>query len=152
MKKKGAFFANACLLILLSCGGVWLFVDGVTRQLWDSSIGTISENTHQGANALNIQFEMDFEALERVWEYIEDFGNPENALKLYQKAEPDITLYICEEPDGQNGGGQDRTIREFFRENTKKRGLIDAHISSVTGENVFNILGNCETNVKLDAQ
>lgn len=139
MKKKGAFFAAVCLLILLSCGGVWLFVDGVTRQLWDSSIGTISENTHQGANALNIQFEMDFEALERVWEYIEDFGNPENALKLYQKAEPDITLYICEEPDGQNGGGQDRIIGEFFRENTKKRGLIDAHISSVTGENVFNI-------------
>ena len=57
MKRKRTFFAVGILSAAVLGTGTWMFVESVSSQLWQNSIHTITESTHQGANALNIQFE-----------------------------------------------------------------------------------------------
>ena len=64
--KKNWLLMLGLLVVVLSVG-VYGFVTGVSNQLWQASMRTIIESTHQGANALNVQFERDFEDLEQIW-------------------------------------------------------------------------------------
>ena len=70
MKKRGAFWIVLFLLLILLGGGTWLFITEVNDELWNSSVRTITESTHQGVNAINIQLEADFKLLEGIWKNI----------------------------------------------------------------------------------
>ena len=96
MKRKRTFFAVGILSAAVLGTGTWMFVESVSSQLWQNSIHTITESTHQGANALNIQFETDFDGLEIVWEKIADAAPDELAglLDLYNVVEPDAMMYF----------------------------------------------------------
>lgn len=135
--KKSIFFIIMPLLILLFGVGVWWYVSGVNGQLWMSSLRTITESTHQGANALNIQLEMDFTGLERFWDIIKESDNPQKTLELYQEVEPNVMLYL----QGQEMEDHkvDETVSSFVEDSFQERGVLDAHISSITGESVFHI-------------
>ena len=87
--------AAAFLSLILLGVGAWLFVREVSTLLWDNSIRTITESTHQGANALNIQFETDFNKLKSIGETI-TASEPdmlEDLLSLYRDTEPDVTVW-----------------------------------------------------------
>lgn len=131
--KKMLIYLGVVLLILGLSTGVWQFVEGVKAQLWDNSIRTITEGSHQGANALNLQLETGFDVLTRIWQHIENAKDPAAVLRFYEEVEPDIKLYLAGQP------GNDQVVADLLAENTLSHGLLDAHISSVTGENVFNI-------------
>ncbi len=134
MRKKEAPLAVALFLLLALCAGVWYFVDEVSGQLWRSSVRTIIESTHQGANALNLQFEAGFDMLERIRGNILGSGDPESVMRLYREIEPDVRLYLQgEEP------GQDQAVDEFLEATVLERGILGSHISSVTGETVFGL-------------
>ncbi len=132
MKKLLAYFVIVLLVLVLSTG-VWQFVEGVRTQLWTNSIRTITESSHQGANALNMQLENGFNVLSRIWQHIENAQNPEMVLRFYAEVEPDIKLYIGSDQTN------DQVVVDYLSGNTMKQGVLDAHISSLTGENVFNI-------------
>ena len=83
-KNKKFVFVVAALLILWFCIGAYSFVDGVQGQLWKSSIRTITESTHQGVNAFNIQLELDFDMLERIFRELETSEYPEHIVALYE--------------------------------------------------------------------
>lgn len=141
MKRAGTFFAAVAVLILALGMAAWRFVDQVSSQLWMNSIRTITESTHQGANALNIQLEGDFNALDMMWENIAQAKPSELKLilTLYQVVEPDVVLYFRDKGSVRENVEPDLAVSDFLKDTTLQRGLLDAHISSVTGENVFNI-------------
>ncbi len=137
MKSKKIPFTIILLLTLAFGLGIWQFVEGVSSQIRDSSIQTITESTRQSANALSLQFEADFDMLERIWQNIADADTPEAVLTQYQNIEPDVQLYLCGLRD--NHAKADSTVDDFLDAGSMQRGIMDAHISEATGENVFHI-------------
>ncbi len=139
MKKRNLFFGSIFLLILTFIAEVAHFTTEVKNELWINSIRTITESTHQGANALNMQFEMDFDTLHLLWEQISTSDTPETMSTLYKGVEPDIVLY---RKNTKNRGGMtevDQNVNTFLDKNDIEQGILDSHICTVTGDSVFNI-------------
>ncbi|MCI9390322.1 MAG: response regulator [Lachnospiraceae bacterium] len=133
--------AAAFLSLILLGVGAWLFVREVSTLLWDNSIRTITESTHQGANALNIQFETDFNKLKSIGETI-TASEPdmlEDLLSLYRDTEPDVTVWADRIGIPHEDPENDALLSTFLEQTPLKSGIVDAHINSVTGENVFNL-------------
>ncbi len=135
--KKNWLLLLGLLVVVLSVG-VYGFVTGVSNQLWQASMRTIIESTHQGANALNVQFERDFEDLEQVWRQLAQ-AEPEareEMLRYYQAVDPDLRFYQAKR---QQGGDKKATGYLSALREEQLAGLVPSHINSQTGENVFNM-------------
>lgn len=142
--KKGIIYIAALLVLMVGTGVcVWAFINGVNKQLRISSTRTITESTHQGVNALNNQMEMDFHELELIWENIThaDSSDIGSALERYNIVEPDVKLYLHGQKSSHTDqkNDKDKEVMSFLDETDREQGVMDAHISSITGENVFNI-------------
>ena len=95
--RKVILYIAALLVLMVSTGAcVWVFINGVNKQLRMSSARTITESTHQGVNALKNQLEMDFHELELIWGNINaaDSSDVGNVLDQYNIIEPDVKLYL----------------------------------------------------------
>lgn len=135
--KKNWLLMLGLLVVVLSVG-VYGFVTGVSNQLWQASMRTIIESTHQGANALNVQFERDFEDLEQIWRQLAQ-AEPEareEMLRYYQAVDPDLRFYQAKR---QQGGDKKATGYLSALREEQLAGLVPSHINSLTGENVFNM-------------
>lgn len=135
--KKNWLLLLGLLVVVLSVG-VYGFVTGVSNQLWQASMRTIIESTHQGANALNVQFERDFEDLEQIWQQLAQ-AEPEareEMLRYYQAVDPDLRFYQAKR---QQGGDKKATGYLSALREEQLAGLVPSHINSLTGENVFNM-------------
>ena len=135
--KKNWLLLLGLLVVVLSVG-VYGFVTGVSNQLWQASMRTIIESTHQGANALNVQFERDFEDLEQIWRQLAQ-AEPEareEMLRYYQAVDPDLRFYQAKR---QQGGDKKATGYLSALREEQLAGLVPSHINSLTGENVFNM-------------
>ncbi len=143
MKKKKTIIIIAILLVMTLMLGVssFLFVNGVNRQLWIHSIRTITETIHQGANSLNIQLKADFDVLEMIKADIVkgDSSKVDAIMDSYNIVEPDVNLYICDNINSDNHINHDREVCNYLDKVDLERGVLDSHISSLTGERVFNI-------------
>ncbi len=143
MKKKKTIIISAILavMILMLCVSSFLFVNGVNRQLWIHSIRTMTETIHQGVNSLNIQLEDDFDVLEMIKVDIikGDSSKFEDIMDSYNIVEPDIKLYIRNNIDLDNHIKHDKEVCKYLENSDLERGVLDSHISSLTGERVFNI-------------
>lgn len=140
MKKKKMMIITAFLLVSLGAG-TWLFVNGVSRELWMNSVRTITETTHQGGTALKMQLEADFTELEMISRSIaeENSDTFADTLARYRVVEPDVTVYFPDMESRHSDVKYDETVSRFLKEITQKNGIVDSHISSLTGENVFDI-------------
>lgn len=143
MKKKKTIIISAILFVMALMLSVssFLFVDGVNRQLWIHSIRTMTETIHQGVNSLNIQLEDDFDVLEMIKVDIikGDSSKFEEIMESYNIVEPDIKLYIRNNIDLDNHIKHDKEVCKYLENSDLERGVLDSHISSLTGERVFNI-------------
>ncbi len=143
MKKKKTIIISAILFVMALMLSVssFLFVDGVNRQLWIHSIRTMTETIHQGVNSLNIQLEDDFDVLEMIKVDIikGDSSEFEEIMESYNIVEPDIKLYIRNNIDLDNHIKHDKEVCKYLENSDLERGVLDSHISSLTGERVFNI-------------
>ena len=133
--------ASAFIGVILS-GMTYRFVDDVQEQLWEQSIYTILESTQQGCNTLRVQLEEEYRSLGNIAGYLKMTGQTEALdvlLKNYVRMDQDISLYR----EGGNclpsGTQADQTVAEALAGNEKDYGVLDPHISSVTGVNVFDI-------------
>ncbi len=138
MKRK--WLLLLVLLMAVLSAGVYAFIAGVSNQLWQASLRTIIESTHQGASALNVQFVQDFKGLQQIWRQLAQAAPEELAetLDWYQAVDSDIQLY----QDGrQPDANLDTAAADFLTSLSGQQpyGLIPSHISSLTGENVFNM-------------
>ncbi len=140
-RKKELHLIMALMLLLILSGGVLLFSNGISRELWTNSIQTMTEHMRQGANAINIQFETDFYKLETTKESILRVTSSvqKQILAPSKIIDPDVTMYLYDDDPDAEAVKQDYTVRQYLEKTDKERGILDSHINSMTGESVFNI-------------
>ncbi|GAA0792806.1 hypothetical protein GCM10008910_06640 [Faecalicatena orotica] len=142
-KKKIAVTA-VCVAALL-CTFTFLFVRGVKEQLWEQSVNTIAESTRQGCGTLKVQLTEDYQTMSTAAQNIEEISpgegdeDIEEAMSGYSQIESGISLYLSDGRCMPDGSVIDENAWNFL-ENTKQgKGIINPHISSVTGMNVFDL-------------
>ncbi len=129
------------VILLVLCAGTWLFVRQVNSQLWEQSIRTMTESIHQGVNALNMQLEMDFGELKAVGQNIAkaDCDELVEMMNLYHSVRKDVNIYLNGNQMLDENRKSDQVLIDFLEQTDREQGILDAHSSSVTGENVFHI-------------
>lgn len=138
--RRWFLFAAAGVGILLAAL-TFAFINEVREQLWEQSLRAITESTSQGENALEIQLREDFESVYAVKDYLESLpadkiGSAGEVIEAFSVAEQGVRLYF---PDGTcvpEYDGADQNLPDQFSGDS---GVIDPHISSATGVNVFNL-------------
>ena len=144
MKNNGKRIAFAAILVgAVLCLLTFLFIQSVKTQLWDQSVNTITEATRQGCNTLKIQLQDDNMTLDTVAERLKEYskqdtGELEAMLRYLRRLESGVSLYLedgsCIPEDPQ----KDETAADILFKKNIKSGIVDPHISSATGVNVFN--------------
>lgn len=141
--KRRIALAAICICVVLSFL-TFLFIRSVKTQLWEKSVSTITESTRQGLNTLKIQLSEDYESMETAVGYIEKFTleqeeKIDELLDGYTQIEKGIALYLPDKVSMPTGSGLDENAYEALRGEDKPRGIVNPHISSVTGMNVFDL-------------
>ncbi|MBS5062655.1 MAG: response regulator [Hungatella hathewayi] len=121
-----------------------LFVNGVSGQLWQQSITTIMESTQQGCNTLRVQLQEELERLENVAERLGKIvPGDEEALDLflqnYSQTDSGVSYFTDEGMTFPAGVPVDENVMKQLEERGLEHGIVDPHISSVTGVNVFHL-------------
>lgn len=121
-----------------------LFFRAVKNQLWEQSVNTILESTQQGCNTLRVQLSEEFENLNNVSTYInrsslDNMDGLQNILAGFSNVDRGVSLYLsggmCIPEDTQI----DENAAVLLEESNTESGIMDPHISSVTGMNVFDL-------------
>ena len=132
----------ALLVGIVLASMTYLFLKTVREQLWQQSIHTILESTEQGLGTLQVQLEDEYRSLSGNAEYLKGMSQPEEIDRLMadlSRLDRGVSLY------GENGvcfplgTRADETVARFLLENENEYGIVDPHISSVTGVNVFHL-------------
>lgn len=139
-KLAAAAVATACLLCIFTMS----FIQNVQAQLWQQSIDTIIESTRQGCHALRIQLQEDFHSLGMMVNYMTVFSSDqtediEKLLSSYRQTEDNIYLYVPGRTCIPAGNQIDDTTKYTLNHMPGSSGLVDPHISSVSGLNMFDI-------------
>lgn len=142
VKKKIAVAAVITGIILSFL--TYFFVQGVKEELWEQSISAIKESTQQGCNTLRVQLQDEYEAMGTITKYLKQYSMAEKkdvqeALDNYARADKGISLYLSDGSCIPSGTEPDKEVRKLLLESDDKYGIIDPHISSSTGVNVFNL-------------
>ncbi|QNM04810.1 response regulator [Qiania dongpingensis] len=129
--------------IILGCM-TFFFVSAVQKQLWQQSIGTILESTQQGCSTLRVQLQEEFKVMNTVAGYIDQFtadqsSELEQFVGGYSQVDSGISLYLEDGSCYPAEAREDEKAAEALAETGQNSGIIDPHISSVTGANVFNL-------------
>ncbi len=130
----------AALLSLVT----YAFVASVQEQLWNQSIETIKESTRQGRDALKIQLQADFQSLGTISRYLRSVPSDEEeiitqSLRAYGETGGNASLYMADGTCLPAEPGPDEAAREMLLKAGRQSGILNPHISSVTGVNVFQI-------------
>ncbi len=141
-RKKIAFAtvvvgAALCMLTLL-------FIQDVRQELWEQSVNTIMETTRQGCNTLKIQLKEDYDSMEVFSKRLRSiFQEQREELQTvtyyYENLENGAYLYLSDESFYPSGVQVDDEVKRKLDAADRERGIIDPHISSVTGVNVFDL-------------
>lgn len=136
-KKKFAFVLASAMLAAVLCAATYLFISDVRAQLWDNSISTIMESTRQGANALRIQLQKDYDILRPL---SKRFGAVSvSQLASYDTIDSGTSLYLADGTRVSASAEPDLFVVNALGDASGDEGMIDPHISSVTGKNVFDV-------------
>ncbi|MDO5116477.1 MAG: response regulator [Synergistaceae bacterium] len=145
MERKNSTLVDLALVLsILLAGCTYVFVSGVRAQLWQSSVETVMESTGQGASAMRMQFRKEFDMLSWLTGSI---GNiPLTDLEDFKRGLARRTKFGSATVIYSSGGEvlspddeRDAAVAEGLSDASGPFGIIDPHISSVSGENVFNV-------------
>lgn len=122
----------------------FFFVRDVKTQLWEQSVESIMESTRQGCNTLKIQLDSDFVTMDAVADKIKGIsmdriGQLETVMDSYSLIEDGVGLYVADGSEIPGNAPRDAGVENALMDTTLERGIIEPHISSVTGVNVFNL-------------
>lgn len=142
IKKRIVFAAliiGVILTILTS-----IFINGVQKQLWEQSINTILESTRQGCNTLKIQLYDEYEFMGTAVKYLNELSAEqedelEKVLDEYVNVDKGVGLYFTDGKCFPPALQKDENVEDLLQKINKDSGIIDPHINSVTGINVFNL-------------
>lgn len=141
-KKKIALAAVLLGLILTFL--TFSFMQEVRKQLWEQSAATIMESTLQGCNTLKIQLSDDYASMNTIAESVGGFSagqgeQLEEIIADYAQVENGVTLFLEDGTSFPAGTDMDEEAERELSQSGKTDGIIDPHISSVTGVNVFDL-------------
>ena len=142
IKKKIVLTAVLVGSILASV--TFFFIQAVKNQLWDQSINTIMESTAQGCTTLRVQLQEAYVGMEAAAVSSRAYSPEqrkelETALSSPVRKDRNVVLYL---PDGTcipSEIQQEEGVSSRIWSGEKENGIIDPHISSITGVNVFDI-------------
>lgn len=141
--KRKIALAAVCVGAVL-CVLTFLFIEAVKQQLWEQSVETIMESTQQGCTTLRVQLQDDIDSIRNIADYVSGYTMEQkedirHTVQSYAGIEGGVSLYLEEGGDIQSDVPADSTAAEALRESDKEEGVINPHISSVTGVNVFDV-------------
>jgi two-component system sensor histidine kinase/response regulator len=121
----------------------YLFIRGVQNQLWQQSIRTIMESTQQGRNTLQIQLQGDGQSMGSMAGGLAELSRDEptqlrERMQTYADLEDALVLYLPEDACLPETARRDEAVEQALQ-GTAQSGIVDPHISSVTGINVFDL-------------
>lgn len=141
-KMKTKILLALLLVIMVLSFMTYSFVTAVQEQLWQQSINTVMEGTQQGRNTLQVQLQENYETMGKVIQSIKNYtagqvNELEAHINEYKSIDSGICLYLM---NGTSFGGPvDKNAVDVLAQNKMDHGIIDPHISSVTGVNVFDL-------------
>lgn len=148
MKRQDAKRAKRSIAItavlvgsILGCM-TYLFMNTVRKELWQQSVYAILDSTQQGCNALKVQLEAEYEALGRIADYLEQAHPSESSDRLlqnYAQVDEGVGLYLADGRFHPSGAQADEHVTQALGEMSQPYGILDPHISSATGVNVFDL-------------
>ncbi len=150
MRTKESIKAKRTIAITAVLVGIGLsimmmvFVNTVRNQLWQQSVNTILESTRQGLNTLQIQLQNEYDAMESVSAHIKNFNKNEQSriesfLSEYGSVDQNVSLYLNDGRFYPASLSPDKSISAILEKSDAEKRIVDPHISSVTGLNVFNL-------------
>ncbi len=139
----------ALAVIALLGGMAVFFVATVQEQLWQQSITTILESTQQGGNTLRVQLEGEYRSMGAVAAYLGTLSADQadalnEVVDDYGHVDGGISLYLTDGTSFPAGAPLDEAAVGLLPETGAGSGIIDPHISTVTGVNVFNLYQRVE--------
>ncbi len=131
-------------LSIVLCLLTVFFIRDVRTQLWEQSVNTIMESTSQGRSTLKIQLDRDFASMRTAAANVGGFSMEskdtlEQSLLQYSQLESGTLLYLDDGACIPASASADLGVLEALSDRNMDHGIIDPHISSVTGVNVFNL-------------
>ncbi|WP_347559816.1 ATP-binding protein [Clostridium sp. AM58-1XD] len=145
IKKK---IALAAVVVIAALGFLtFSFIQEVKEQLWEQSVSTIMESTRQGCNTLRVQLIDDYNSLRATAEHLNELSGKdreqrarvEEMLSEYSQTESGTSLYLKDGTCIPAGTQMDMEAQKALFESGLPEGVVNPHISSVTGVNVFDI-------------
>lgn len=120
------------------------FVRDVKTQLWDQSVNNIMESTRQGCNTLKIQLNHDYQSMEKIAQFAKRLSTSQEkeldeVLESYAKLEEGSALYLADGTHIPASTEKDEEAQKALQSSELDRGIINPHISSATGVNVFDL-------------
>lgn len=142
---RRSFTLGALVLAIGLCLMTAYFVTNVKTQLWKQSINTILEATRQGRRTLAVQLNENYEDLGRIADRLAEMqtDDQEKLNRLFQdfnELENDIHLVLSEDLILPLDQPCDQQAITLLDRRSKDQDVIDPHISSVTGMDVFDLV------------
>ncbi|WP_303015327.1 response regulator [Holdemania massiliensis] len=142
---RRSFTLGALILAIGLCLMTAYFVTNVKTQLWKQSINTILEATRQGRRTLAVQLNENYEDLGRIADRLAEMqtDDQEKLNRLFQdfnELENDIHLVLSEDLILPLDQPCDQQAITLLDRRNKDQDVIDPHISSVTGMDVFDLV------------
>ncbi|WP_049730078.1 response regulator [Dorea sp. D27] len=141
-KNKVALAAAGVGAVL--CVLTFFFIQAVKQQLWEQSVDTIMESTRQGCTTLKVQLQDDINSIRSVAEQIESYslgqaGEIEGAVQNFSEIEGGVSIYLEDGAGVLGDTPADTQAEGVLWSSGGEEGIINPHISSVTGMNVFDV-------------
>lgn len=138
--KTGKMVLAAILCGAVIFAGMMSFTVNVKQQFWDKSVNNIMESTEKGRDALLIQFREDFRMMNALAGLLARYESheSEDIQDMIESFSADSNgSFYCTAGDG--GADADQKAIRQARESGTSEGIVNPHISTDTGRNVFNI-------------
>lgn len=151
MRRGGKVYLAAFSMGICVVLGTLLFMKNVSDQLWEKSVTSILAATEQGRTSLDIKFQQDREQLESLAAYVgnssaETEEELQEIISSFSRAGSDIYLYYMQDGQpGLEGREIDQNAVSAIGEWKQEAGIIEPHISTATGMQVFDIFQKAYT-------
>ncbi|WP_278839341.1 response regulator [Holdemania filiformis] len=142
---RRAVTVGAAALALALCLLTTHFISNVKTQLWQQSINTILESTRQGRSTLAVQLDENYADLRNIADRLADYPASDSAaldtlLREINTLESSVHLIFGEQVCLPSDQPCDQQALAQLDPHDGDQAVIDPHISSVTGMDVFDLV------------
>lgn len=142
---RRAVTVGAAALALTLCLLTTHFISNVKTQLWQQSINTILESTRQGRSTLAVQLDENYADLRNIADRLADYPASDSAaldtlLREINTLESNVHLIFGEQVCLPSDRPCDQQALAQLDPHGGGQAVIDPHISSVTGMDVFDLV------------